>query len=258
MVSHPDSVGEGQVRPLPSAPGVTIKGITSLEAKQSVVDFHYSQVMPVSNPHCYGVWEGETYIGAIVFGFGANRHIGTQFGLTWKRDVLELTRVAFTNHTIPVTQAVALAIKQLKHDNPAVRLLVSYADPKQGHLGKIYQAGNWIYTGTSKPQQAIVVLGRERHKKSVSQRYGRADVDWLRKNVDPLAHTVSTIPKHRYLFPLDKAMRRQIQSLAKLPPTTEVPMTQQEAAEMNRLRTENEQLRAWVAWVKANGWEPSE
>ena len=39
-------------------------------------------------------------------------------------------------------------LKQLKKDAPMVRLVVSYADCDQEHLGTIYQATNWIYEGT--------------------------------------------------------------------------------------------------------------
>ena len=39
------------------------------------------------------------------------------------------------------------ALRQL----PKETILVSYADTKYGHLGKVYQSTNWIYTGQSIP-----------------------------------------------------------------------------------------------------------
>ena len=33
---------------------------------------------------------------------------------------------------------------------------------------------------------------------------------WLRLNVDPEARSITMPPKHRYLYPLDRAMRRQL------------------------------------------------
>jgi len=35
---------------------------------------------------------------------------------------------------------------------PRPRVIVSYADTKQGHIGYIYQATNFLFTGTTKPR----------------------------------------------------------------------------------------------------------
>jgi hypothetical protein len=115
----------------------------------------------------------------------------------------------------PVTQAVSLAISCLKRDQPTVRLIVSYADERQGHLGKVYQAGNWVYTGLAiGAEQRWIINGQEMHPRSVVAKFGTQATDWIRENVDPAAHKVKLQPKHRYVYPLDKAMRRQVNKLA--------------------------------------------
>jgi len=40
-------------------------------------------------------------------------------------------------------------------------------------------------------------------------------VAWLRANIDPCAEQVMMGDKHKYVYPLDAAMRAQIQPLAK-------------------------------------------
>jgi hypothetical protein len=48
-------------------------------------------------------------------------------------------------------------------------ILVSYADTRQGHMGIVYQATNWIYTGMTKPFADRV--GNGKVVRSVKHRY---------------------------------------------------------------------------------------
>ena len=41
-----------------------------------------------------------------------------------------------------------MVMRSLKR-HTGLKFLVSYADPAQGHLGTIYQATGWVYTGLS-------------------------------------------------------------------------------------------------------------
>ena len=81
------------------------------------------------------------------FAWGANRHLAGEYKLKMT-ECAELCRVALDKHATPVSRILAIAIRMLKHEMPGLRLLVSYADLNRGHLGKIYQASNWMYVGT--------------------------------------------------------------------------------------------------------------
>ena len=109
-----------------------------------------------------------------------------------------------------------LAVRFLRKSSPGLRLIVSYADASQGHHGGIYQAMNWIYTGPCKSTR-VVVHGQVMHGKTASSRYGKHgfSVEWLKQNVDPEAARIDSGDKHRYLLPLDDAMRAQVAPLAK-------------------------------------------
>jgi hypothetical protein len=48
------------------------------------------------------------------------------------------------------------------------------------------------------------------------------NVQWLREHVDPAAEVIMKQGKHRYLYPLDRAMRRHVTKLAKPYPAAEV------------------------------------
>jgi hypothetical protein len=156
-----------------------------------------------------GAWEDEEYVGCVVFGHGANPQIGSPFGLTINQCV-ELTRIALkSSHASPVSRIVRLALKFLKESQPGVRLVVSYADQSQGHHGGVYQAGNWIYIGSMKGVPSLRFMGKVWHAKALRTSYPGL------KHSDPRVEKVPAGDKHKYLMPLDDAMRAQIAPLAK-------------------------------------------
>lgn len=180
--------------------------------------WHYSKCMPVGKTVKVGVWEDGKFIGAVVFARGANRNIGSPYGLS-QTECVELARVALNRHKSPVTQIVSIALKMLRKLSPSLKLVVSYADLDQGHEGTIYQAGNWIYTGLTNVtgKQGYLIHGSVFHGKSVYSKYGagKDNVKWLRENIDPNAREIPTKGKHRYLMPLTMQMRDDMLKLSK-------------------------------------------
>ena len=183
-------------------------------AKYAVMHWHYSKKMPRSKLNTLGVWEDGQFVGAVIFGVGATPEIGKAFVLT-KFQMCELVRVAMQDHQTPTSAVVSRALRMLKGKADGLRLVVSFADTAQGHLGVIYQATNWVYTG-AKEYHAYRVQGQIVHPRVLHLRYGVGgqSVPWLRQNVDAQAERIITAAKHRYLYPLDRAMRRQIAPLA--------------------------------------------
>lgn len=183
-------------------------------AKHAVMNWHYSKAMPSGKLIKFGVWENKKFIGAIIYGRGATPQIGSPYGLE-QIEVCELVRVALTKHQTPVSQLIADTIKQIKQTNPGLRLIVSFADSAQNHHGGIYQAGNWLYLGQSLHHR-IILHGKPIHPRSLGAKYGVGgqSIPWLQKHVDPKAHSIKVPGKHRYVFPLDKQMRRKLEKQA--------------------------------------------
>lgn len=179
-------------------------------AKYAVEKWHYSKSISASKNTAFGVWEDKIFIGAIVFGRGANNNMHKPYNMQMN-ECCELTRVALTKHVFPVSQMVAIAIKQLKANSPALRLIISYADPAQGHEGKIYQAMNWLYEGTVSCTPKYLLNGKWVHARQANSI--RGSVIGLESQHVP--------DKHKYLYPLDRAMRKQIAPLAKPYPKRE-------------------------------------
>lgn len=185
-------------------------------AKFAVEHWHYSQSMPTPPVVHIGVWESGKFIGCVLFSRGANNNLSKPYGLE-NIEVCELTRVALDRHSTPVSRIVSIAIKLLKERASGLRLIVSFADPNERHVGVIYQAGGWIYTGATSPSQKYVdQQGRIWHQRQVSATGIKPQYGTLRR-VAKIAECdkVPQLGKHRYLYPLDNAMRKQIQPLAK-------------------------------------------
>jgi len=168
-------------------------------AKYACENWHYSKCLPVGKLVKVGAWEDGKFIGVVIFGRGANKNMLTQFGLK-QDDGAELVRIALRSHQTPVSKIMVTAIKFLKRNSQGLKMLVSYADPDQGHHGGIYQATNWIYAGLSAKAIKVWYKGKWAHKKTVDD--ARVDQTNLQKKV--------VQGKHKYLFPLDHSIKAKI------------------------------------------------
>ena len=183
-------------------------------AKYACEHWHYSQCMPSGKLIKIGAWEGGKFIGVVLFGRGANNRMPQAYGLKID-EAAELTRIALKKHESPVSKISSIAIRFLKIKSPGLRLAVSYADPKQGHHGGIYQAGNWIYVGKSQAQSELIIDGRFIHKRSANSIYGTASPDKINAITRKKVEWGPVEWKHIYLMPLDAEMRERILPLAK-------------------------------------------
>lgn len=179
-----------------------IKLVNQQAALFAVKNWHYSKSIPASKLVRFGVFEEDKYIGVIIFSRGASPFLGNSLGLD-QTEVCELTRVALTNHKTPVSQLVAQCLKNLKELNPGLRCVISFADPKEGHKGGIYQAGNWLFTGASNSVVEYFIGGRWMHTRNA---YNLPERPFAPSRVSP--------GKFRYIYPLDKQLRRKISKLA--------------------------------------------
>lgn len=180
-------------------------------------NFHYAKAVPVCQ-YVYNVWnDDDEWCGVIVYGGGANPQIAMPYN-KWLGQVVELEMVALNGkqgHNTTST-AVSMTLKALKKEAPWIDLVVSYADLDQNHAGTLYQATNWIYTGLKNPGTvgAFIVNGRKMHTRSVGGKGWKQSLLWLRENVDKNAEEFITKGKHKYLYPMNKKMRRRVQILS--------------------------------------------
>lgn len=190
-------------------------------AKYAVEHWHYSKRMPKSKLNMFGAWENDNFIGAVIFGVGATRKLVNPYGLK-PEEGCELVRVALKQHITPVSKIVVKSIKLLKQRNEGLRIIVSFADPDEGHNGAIYQAMNWVHDGVSIPADEYIVNGKRWHGRSLrNTKPINMTTYQYAIFLDMNAKKIKGSSKIRYLYPLDKAMRRKILPLAKPYPKKE-------------------------------------
>jgi hypothetical protein len=163
--------------------------------------------MPTGKLARLGVWEDGEFVGVVLFGLGGSKHLLTKYGLR-VFEGCELVRIAMAKHKTPVSKVVAIAIRMLRTNYPKLKVIVSFADPAEGHVGSIYQAGNWIYTGTSACAPVVLQGGKVKHVRSFGSHFGRAPTS--SKAGLP---TIKKPGKHRYVYPLDRQLAERIEGM---------------------------------------------
>ena len=175
-------------------------------AKYACENFHYTKKIPVNKLVKIGAWEDGKFIGVVIFGMGASAVLHKQFNLD-RFEVCELVRVALSKHKTPVSRIIAIALKFLRKENPKLKICVSFADPSQGHHGGIYQAGGWIFTGTSQPTVEYFYNGDWRHVTDVYKRLTGDQIKKLKKQEKQ--------GKYRYIMAFDEEIKKDILKKAK-------------------------------------------
>jgi hypothetical protein len=188
--------------------------------KYACTTYHYAKSVPV-NVMGYSVFTGveaknDDFCGVILFGTVANKSIASPYGLK-QGEVIELVRVALNGKQSSTSKVVGIALKLIKKDVPLCKMVVSYADCDQEHIGTIYQATNWYFTGKMNVNtvSGFIINGVKRHNKSVHGMGVKQSLDSVRKYLDPKAEKFVTKGKLKYIYPLDKNMIQLCKSLSK-------------------------------------------
>lgn len=193
-----------------------IEWCTHKAALFAVSKWHYSKSLPLPPLVKFGVYENDCFCGVVIFSRGASKDLMNQFGLT-QVDGCELSRIALTKHSTPISRIVSICLKLLKRKFPLFKIVVSFADPEQGHIGSIYQAGNWIYLGMSNKSKIYVDRrGKKIHSRMVSPSGIIKAFGVTQKALKPNDCKVLEVSgKHKYAFPLCQEMESFLKAKAK-------------------------------------------
>ena len=125
-----------------------IREITSREATEMVVENHYLH-RRASAMFCYGLFDSDQMIGCVIYGKPASPSLCVGVcGPDESQNVIELTRLWIQDGTPKNTESylIGRSLRMLPKEKD---IIVSYAEIGAGHIGIVYQATNWIYTGMS-------------------------------------------------------------------------------------------------------------
>lgn len=171
-----------------------VKKIPAKEAKQYIIEHHYSHGCMNCPSPCYGLFDGEKLIGVLMFATPCSEAVRSSiFGVDRKNEVIELHRLHILDVTPKNTESwfIKRCIQMLKKDKPRVKAIISFADETAGHTGVIYQASNFYFIGKTSPKTFYLdTNGRLRHprqcgvniSKEMAKQYGWKPVKRMSKN----------------------------------------------------------------------------
>jgi hypothetical protein len=120
-------------------------------------------------------------------------------GEKWIEKVLELNRLCCESTKNLASMLVGRSLAML----PKPSIVVSYADTEQGHIGYVYQATNFIYTGLSAKRTDWKIKGAEHlHGATVADmsRGKENRADYMREKFGDDFYLKDRPRKHRYIF----------------------------------------------------------
>ena len=182
-----------------------IKQISYREAMEVVVREHYlHRRAPCSV--AFGLYRSNSdkLCGVVVYGTPSSATLRKGIaGEMYASDVAELTRLWCASDVPKNGESFLIGNTVRKCGKPIV---VSFADASQGHVGYVYQATNWIYTGLSAKRTNWTVDGIDLHSQTIADKYTAADL----KEKFGERFTLQPRPrKHRYLFINAKSSERK-------------------------------------------------
>ena len=156
---------------------------------------HYAKRIP-QIMFSFGLYEENQLVGVVTYGIPASPALCMGIcGKEYSDKVLELNRVCLLNNDKnQASFLVANSIKLL----PKPTIVVSYADTGKGHIGYVYQATNFLYTGLSANRVDWTVKGLE-HKHSKTLSDGMTLESIKEKYGDNFYYTERS-RKHRYIY----------------------------------------------------------
>ena len=171
---------------------------------------HYLHSLPGGTILAFGVFLDGRLLGVITFGAGPANAYRLIDGAS-RDDCLVLTRLWLADE-LPrnsESKVIGMALRALKRLT-SVKFVVTYADPSQGHLGTIYQASNWIYTGLSEASPLYKLGGGPPiHSRSFSHKFGTRSTDYFAARGVPVTR-IPQAAKLRYFYFLDARWRRRL------------------------------------------------
>jgi len=157
-----------------------VKKIDYADTKHMILNVHYAKRMP-SISYAYGMFDGEQMVGIVTYGSPASPWLCKGVcGEEYRKEVIELNRlVLMYNKKNEASYLVSKSLKML----PKPKIIVSYADTARNHIGYVYQATNFLFTGTTKGRTDQASANGKHRRHSLGDKTKR----------------VYRSPKHRYI-----------------------------------------------------------
>jgi hypothetical protein len=187
---------------------VKVLPINSFEVEPWLLQKHYAKRMcPIS--YAFGLYDNNELVGVVTYGTPSSSTLRTGIcGPKFGDLVVELNRLCCDNQPNRASFLVGRSLRML----PKPLIVVSYADTEQGHVGYVYQATNFIYTGLSAKRTDWKIKGQEHlHGATVADmsRGQENRAQWMREKFGDDFYLKDRSRKHRYIFFLGNKKQKQ-------------------------------------------------
>jgi hypothetical protein len=178
-----------------SLAGYTVERIDYRRAMSAVVGLHYLHREPPCT-HAFGLFDHLGRLcGVCIYGTPSSAPLRRGIaGDEHKNNVIELTRL-WVHDGVPKNGESLLIGRTLPLLDKEI--VVAFADTSQGHLGIVYQASNWLYTGLSAKRTDWTVEGLDRHGQTIADRFTASEV---REKYGEAFSLTDRPRKHRYIY----------------------------------------------------------
>jgi hypothetical protein len=191
--------------------GYSVLPISYQDSLPFILNIHYAKrKAPIKYP--FGLFFGGELVGVVTYGVPPSHTLlkgvcGPEFA----SNVLELNRlVLLNNKKNEASMLVGRTLKMLGN-----RIIVSYADSVQEHVGYVYQAANFIYTGKTKPVKEIYLKSRPELHHTTHGRKTYAQM--IEEHGDDVGFRYRSI-KHRYVtFVGDRRFKKKAKAALRYP-----------------------------------------
>ena len=167
-----------------------------------VREHHYSKACP-PGMHWFSAWFDGELVGVMLFRKPSLPNTGGAYGCD-----LELSRLVMLDKAGKNSESrfIGWALRWLRKNTDKCAV-VSFADPRFGHVGTIYKASNWEYLGHERGHgtRRIVVDGEWLHSKTAYDRWGMSGANLITHLAPCKVEIVVCPPKHVYRYTLRKA-----------------------------------------------------
>lgn len=178
---------------------MTVFPIKTFEAEPWIIRKHYAKRMP-SISYAFGLYESNALVGVCTYGMPASPFLC--MGVCGKENkdiVIELNRLCIETKT---KNAASILVGRSLQMLPKPLVIVSYADTSQDHVGYVYQATNFLFTGTTKERTDMAGEEGQHSRHNKGDRNNRIDRS----------------AKHRYVFFVgNKKEKQELQKQLRYP-----------------------------------------
>jgi hypothetical protein len=189
-----------------------IKSISKKSANRVITTYHYLHRAAACS-FAYGLFLQGKIVGVVMYAPPASPSVCKGVcGDDEAHNVIELVRL-WVSDNVPKngeSYLIANTLKLIPHE-----IIISYADPAYTHVGTVYQATNWIYTGLSSKGKDVQIGDRNLHTEGLTNKYTMED---MKIRFGDSFRYKERNQKHRYIyFNCNRRRKRELLTKLKFP-----------------------------------------